>query len=110
MLFGPRTALQHERSTKQPLCNNDVIIIDCGAKYKYYLSDITRTFAYGKVCDVIATIHRVAWGALNAAFEKAAPGVPAGELDRVARSVIQKARCGDFFIHRTGHGVGLENP
>jgi Xaa-Pro dipeptidase len=84
------------------------LVIDWGAAFEGYFSDLTRTFAIGEVSDEMQKIVAIVEAA-NAAGRKAArPGVPSGEVDRAARDVIEAAGYGQYFIHRTGHGLGLE--
>jgi Xaa-Pro aminopeptidase len=82
--------------------------VDFGGRLAGYCSDITRTFFVGeppaRFLDAFAAVH----AAQGAGVEAAAPGVPAEEVDRAARRVITGAGYGAFFVHRTGHGIGLE--
>ena len=85
------------------------MIIDWGANYASYFSDITRTFATGKNIDskLLDAFESVRL-ANDAARKKSAHGVRAGDVDLAARSIIDDRGFGDFFMHRTGHGLGLE--
>jgi Xaa-Pro dipeptidase len=86
----------------------DLLIIDWGATFEGYVSDLTRTFAVGEVEPELARIAQIVNEANQAGREAAAPGVPASTVDSAARRVIEKAGYGVYFIHRTGHGLGME--
>jgi Xaa-Pro aminopeptidase len=77
-----------------------------------YCSDLTRTVVAGgadrRTGPPVAEVHAIVLQAQQAAIEAVNPGVPAEEIDRAARAVIEDAGYGDRFLHRTGHGIGLE--
>lgn len=73
-----------------------------------YPADITRTFCLGTPSDKMLEIYETVLAANTAAREKAAPGVACKDVDKAARDVIEAAGYGEYFIHRTGHGLGLE--
>lgn len=105
---GANSANPHATPTDRPLQPGDLLVIDWGASYDSYISDLTRTFAIGAVEDEFRRIAEIV-GQANAAGRAAArPGIEAGAIDRAARQVITAAGYGEFFIHRTGHGIGLE--
>ncbi len=108
VLTGPNGALPHALPGGHPLRPGDMLIVDCGVVLDGYISDITRTFAVGEPDPEMAQIYQVVQRANEAGRAAAGPGVPAQEVDRAARRVIEEAGYGDFFIHRTGHGIGLE--
>ena len=83
-------------------------MIDCGILYRGYVSDITRTFALGEVEPELRRIHDVVLEANRAGREACRPGASAESVDRAARAVTQQAGYAEHFIHRTGHGIGLE--
>jgi Xaa-Pro dipeptidase len=85
-----------------------MLIIDWGANVGGYFSDLTRTFSIGRPDEEMKNIAQIVHQANSAAREIAGPGVTAQEVDRAARRVIEDAGYGEFFIHRTGHGLGLE--
>ncbi len=105
---GPRTASPHANSSSRPLERGDVLIVDCGAVYGGYVADITRTFAVGEIPAEIKRVYAVVQAANEAGRAAVRPGVTAQEVDRAARRVIAEAGYGEYFIHRTGHGLGLE--
>ena len=105
---GPNSALPHATPSKRSFQSGDLLIIDWGASYKGYLSDLTRTFAIGELNHELQHIHQVVLEASRAARAAVHPGQTCAAIDRAARAVIQEAGFGEQFIHRTGHGLGLE--
>ncbi len=106
--FGENTAHPHHHSGTAKLKRGDVVIIDIGCLWNGYPSDTTRTFAFGEPDDADAkAVYEIVSQAHWAAREKAKPGVTGAEVDAAARQVITDAGYGEFFIHRTGHGIGL---
>ncbi|HLK58732.1 MAG TPA: M24 family metallopeptidase, partial [Chthonomonadaceae bacterium] len=86
----------------------DVVIIDIGCTANHYASDITRTVAFGAPTDPdAATVYEIVYKAHHTAREAAKPGVSGEQVDAAARKVIADAGYGEYFIHRTGHGIGL---
>ena len=106
---GANAANPHHFPTDKIISENELVIIDWGANYQGYFSDITRTFATGKDIDskLLDAFESVRL-ANEAARAKSAYGVTAGDVDFAARSIIDKRGFGEYFIHRTGHGLGLE--
>jgi Xaa-Pro dipeptidase len=90
------------------LAPGDLLVIDWGASYQGYISDLTRTFAIGKVDPVMERIVHLVQEANAAGQAAARPGQTAGAVDRAARSVIEQGGYGKYFTHRTGHGIGME--
>jgi Xaa-Pro dipeptidase len=86
----------------------DLLIIDWGANVGGYFSDLTRTFAIGEPEDEMKMVAQTVHQANTAAQDIAGPGVAAQEIDQAARKVIEEKGYGQYFIHRTGHGLGLE--
>ena len=105
---GPNSANPHAVPSDRPLQTGDLLVIDWGAIYQGYISDLTRTFAIGPLEDELAAIHRIVEQANAAGRATASPGVTAEAVDRAARQVIEAAGYGPYFIHRTGHGIGME--
>ncbi len=106
--FGDHTANPHATPRDRKLTSGDLILFDWGAAAGGYVSDLTRMFSFGEVDETLAGITRVVERANQAAFDAAFPNVAAGDVDRAARSVIEEAGFGPYFMHRTGHGLGLE--
>jgi len=86
----------------------DFITVDLGATYRFYRSDITRTFIAGKPTKKQKRIYETVQLAHKRAFEAIKPHVLAREVDLAARRVIEDMGFGEFFVHNLGHGVGLE--
>jgi len=105
---GPNSANPHAVPTDRPLQRGDLLVIDYGATVEGYFSDITRTFAIGAVEPELRHIAEIVEQANAAGRAAAGPGVPARTVDEAARSVIEDAGYGEYFTHRTGHGLGLE--
>lgn len=106
---GPNAASPHHEVSDRVLQAGDVVVVDIGGTMPSgYCSDCTRTYAIGEPPADFAKYYAVLKDAQDQACEKAGPGVPAQEVDRTARGIIADAGYGDWFIHRTGHGIGLE--
>jgi Xaa-Pro dipeptidase len=105
---GPNSANPHATVSDRKLSPGDLLVIDFGAVYRGYCADITRTFAVGDVEPEFERIVRIAGEANAAGRSVVRPGLPAGEVDRVTRAVIEQAGYGKYFTHRTGHGLGSE--
>lgn len=104
---GPRAADPHCLPTARKIRRGESIIIDVGSVYEGYYADVTRTFCIGPSAEVEEVYEQVL-GAETSGIERADAGTPVGEVDGVARGVLKKAGLGKYFIHRTGHGLGLE--
>ncbi len=105
---GPNSANPHAVPGDRPLQEGDLLVIDWGAIYAGYISDITRTFAVGEIPAELSEIARAVENANSAGRAAVRPGIRAEQVDQAARSVIEAAGYGPFFIHRTGHGIGME--
>jgi Xaa-Pro dipeptidase len=106
--FGSNSANPHAVPGERRLAPGDLLLIDWGAAYGDYISDLARTFAVGEVDPEFKRIARIVAEANAAGRGAARPGVAAGEVDRAARTVIEGAGYGPHFIHRVGHGIGME--
>jgi Xaa-Pro dipeptidase len=105
---GPNSASPHATPSDRPLENGELVVIDWGAVYRGYRSDITRTFVLGSPTPEMERIHDAVLAANQAGRLAIRPKMLAQEVDRAARRVITLAGYGQYFIHRTGHGLGLE--
>jgi Xaa-Pro dipeptidase len=105
---GPNSALPHAVPTARRLQAGDLVILDWGASVDGYISDLTRTFAMAKVDTEWRQIHDVVAGANAAGRAACGAGVACRVVDAAARAVIEAAGHGPAFIHRTGHGIGME--
>jgi Xaa-Pro dipeptidase len=105
---GPNSANPHAVPTDRPFTDGDLVIVDWGATYEGYFSDLTRTLAIGNVDTELLKIAELVRQANAAGRAKSKPGVAAGEVDLAARAVIEAGGYGPEFNHRLGHGLGLE--
>jgi Xaa-Pro aminopeptidase len=105
---GPNGASPHHEPGGRIIEEGDAVVVDLGGTLGGYGSDTTRTFSVGKATGRFNEMFAVLRGAHRAAMDAVEPGVPAQEVDRVARTVISAAGHGEHFLHRTGHGVGLD--
>ena len=106
---GPHSALPHAKPRPVVIPHNTMVILDFGAVYQGYASDMTRTLWIGGVPDPkFEEIYRITLEAQNRAIEAAQPGMEAKALDAVARNFIAEKGYGEQFGHGLGHGVGLE--
>jgi Xaa-Pro dipeptidase len=107
--FGALSALPHGHPDGATLREGTVVLIDGGCVVDGYWSDITRTRWFGGAPSAeFAKVHGVVRDAQSAAIARARPGVPAQDIDRAARAVIDKAGYGAYFTHRLGHGLGMD--
>jgi Xaa-Pro aminopeptidase len=107
---GPNAASPHHEVSDRVLQAGDAVVVDIGGMMPSgYRSDCTRTYAIGTLPDDFLAYYQVLQDAQQAAFDAVQPGVPAEDIDAAAREPITAAGYGDVFIHRTGHGIGLES-
>lgn len=105
---GPNAALPHAVPSDRRLEPGDLILLDWGATVHGYISDLTRTFCLGPAPAEWHRLQEIVERANAAGRAAARPGATCGSVDRAARAVIEAAGYGEAFIHRTGHGIGLE--
>jgi Xaa-Pro aminopeptidase len=107
---GPNAALPHHETGSRKLQQGDVVICDFGTREPGgYHSDITVTCSVGQPADPeVHKVYRTVWQAQRAAIDAVRPGATCESIDRAARSVIEQAGYGPHFLHRTGHGLGLQ--
>ena len=105
---GPNSALPHATPTLRAFKPGDLLIVDWGARVDGYISDITRTFAIGEPPEELQRIHSIVQAANQAGREQVRPGVTCGSADDAARAVIEAQGYGKEFVHRTGHGIGMD--
>lgn len=98
----------HGVTTDRALNRGEFLLIDFGCKVGGYPADITRTFVMGEVNDQMRRMYDAVQAANAAAKAAAGPGVPMGDVDKAARDAITEAGFGEYFIHRTGHGLGMD--
>jgi Xaa-Pro aminopeptidase len=106
---GPNSASPHHDTSDRVIDAGDPVVVDIGGTTEAgYCSDETRTYAVGEPPAEFVTAYRTLLDAQVAACEHAGPGVTAESVDTAASSVLESAGLGAYFVHRTGHGIGLE--
>lgn len=105
---GPRAALPHARAGTSLIGSDTFVLIDWGATVDGYRSDLTRVLLTSKIPPKFLQVYETVLAAQKAAIAAMAPGVMVSEVDRIARSVIEKEGMGDQFNHGLGHGIGLD--
>ena len=105
---GPNGANPHAVPSERKLASGDLLVIDFGASYDGYFSDITRTFAVGRPSPEQERVYNTVLTANQAGRETGKPGVTCSTVDEAAREVIEDVGYGEYFTHRTGHGLGME--
>lgn len=107
---GANGALPHHQTDDTPIRAGDVVVIDFGGENKGlgYIADTTRTFAVKREPEGLRAVYDIVRAANQAAFEAAKPGARCCDVDKAARDVIAAAGYGQYFTHRTGHGLGLD--
>jgi Xaa-Pro aminopeptidase len=104
---GPNGALPHAVPTARRIGEEDAVILDLGARWHHYCSDMTRTWLGPRVPAKMREIYRIVREAQLAAMDAIRPGVDSHEVDGIARGLIDKAGYGSAFGHGLGHGIGL---
>jgi Xaa-Pro aminopeptidase len=105
---GPHGADPHHSYSDRELRVGDIVVVDIGGAYEPgYNSDSTRTYSIGEPSAEVAQQYSVLQRAQRAAVEAVRPGVTAEEVDAAARDVLAEAGLAEYFVHRTGHGIGL---
>ena len=104
---GPNGAMPHYTKYDRVIEKNDLVVIDFGGKYRGYRSDTTRTFVIGEPTEEQRKVYEIVLKAQKAGEAFVRPGIRACDLDRTVRGVIEEAGYGDYFTHRTGHGIGI---
>jgi Xaa-Pro aminopeptidase len=105
---GPNGASPHHGAGERTIETGDAVVLDFGGTREGYYSDITRTVFVGEPGEEHRAVYEAVRAAQQAAFDAIRPGVAAQDVDRAARAVISEAGHGDRFVHRTGHGIGLD--
>jgi len=105
---GPNASVPHNPTSERVLQDGDAIVVDSVIIVNAYNNDLTRTFALGEPTKRTKVAYQAVRRAQAAAIEAARPGVECGELDRIARQIISEAGFGEYFLHRLGHGMGIE--
>lgn len=108
VLSGSNSALPHGETSNRKVREKDIVLMDVGAVYEGYYADITRTVFVGEATKMQTKIYEIVVKAQEAAIKTVKSTVKAEEVDRAARKIIEDAGYGEYFTHRTGHGLGLE--
>ena len=105
---GPNGAFPHHHTGDRKVKYGDAVLIDIGGRKGTFPSDMTRMSVLGEPPEGYLEIHAIVERAVQAAMSAAKPGVMAKDVDAAARGVITEAGYGEFFVHRTGHGLGID--
>jgi len=105
---GPNGALPHAQVTERKFKKGDLVVVDLTLRYKGYVSDATRTFAMGKISPLANQTYEIVKESQKLGLKKVKPNVACKNIDLVCRKYIEDQNFGKYFIHSTGHGIGLE--
>jgi Xaa-Pro aminopeptidase len=105
---GENASVPHRPTGERTFRDGDAVVVDCVCARGGYHGDMTRTFALGEPAEEIKRAYAVVREAQRAAIRFVRPGVTCEAVDRTARSVIERAGLGSYFVHRLGHGLGLD--
>lgn len=105
---GPRTAFPHTKTSDRPVSKGEALMIDTGARYHGYCSDITRTFFVGPPPAAYVEIYSLELTVSRRVLEAVRTGVTLSSLDETAHRIVDDAGYGQYFPHRVGHGLGIE--
>ena len=105
---GPNGALPHAQVTQRKFKRGDLVVTDLTLRYKGYVSDATRTFALGKISDQAKEAYEIVQESQKLGLKSVKPNVDCKNVDSACRKYIEEKNYGQYFIHSTGHGIGLE--
>lgn len=105
---GPRSALPHARASGRVIERDDLLLLDFGAEYGGYCSDVTRTVVVGRASNEVRAVYEIVRVANERASRDVRAGMTGSGADAIARDYISAAGFGDDFGHSLGHGIGLE--
>src|SRR5713226_838126 len=105
---GPNSALPHAQVTNREFKDGDMIVVDLTLRYQGYVSDATRTFGLGSISKEAKKVYQIVQKSQEAGLAAVKPGVSCKSVDDACRKIIENKRYGKYFIHSTGHGIGLE--
>jgi len=105
---GPNGALPHAQVTKRKFTGGDLIVVDLTLRYRGYVSDATRTFGLGTISNQAKEVYETVKESQKAGLKAVRIGVSCKSVDDACRDYIDKKNYGQYFIHSTGHGIGLE--
>jgi len=105
---GPNGALPHAQVTKRKFANGDMIVVDLTLRYKGYVSDATRTFGLGSISKEARTVYEIVKESQRAGLAIVLPQRTCKSVDDTCRKIIEEHHYCPYFIHSTGHGIGLD--
>ena len=105
---GPNSAQPHYRATEKVIADGESVVIEFDGIWKYYRSDMTRTVFVGNPPEEYLKVYNIVRKAQEIGVQSVKPGRTCEEIDQIVRKVIEDEGYGQYFIHRTGHGIGLE--
>ena len=105
---GPYSAQPHYHATEKVIADGESVVIDFCGVCKYYMSDMTRTVFTGNPPEEYLKIYNIVKKAQEVGVQSVKPGRTCEEIDQIVRKIIEEQGYGQYFIHRTGHGIGLE--
>ena len=105
---GPNGALPHAQVSQRKFKKGDLVVTDLTLRYKGYVSDATRTFALGKISSQANEAYEIVKESQRLGLKSVKPNVDCRDIDTVCRKHIEEKNYGKYFIHSTGHGIGLE--
>ena len=105
---GPNGALPHAQVSQRKFKKGDLIVTDLTLRYKGYVSDSTRTFALGKISSQANEAYEIVKESQRLGLKSVKPNVNCSDVDAACRKYIEEQNYGQYFIHSTGHGIGLE--
>lgn len=105
---GPNGALPHAQVTQRKFRKGDLVVVDLTLRYKGYVSDSTRTFAIGKISQQATEAYEIVKESQRLGLKAVKPNVKCKAVDSACRKYIEEKNYGKYFIHSTGHGIGLE--
>lgn len=105
---GPNGALPHAQVTNRKFANGDLIVVDLTLRYKGYVTDSTRTFGIGSISSEAKSVYEIVQESQKLGLKAVKPGSSCKSVDDACRNYIKNQNYGKYFIHSTGHGIGLE--
>jgi len=105
---GPNGSLPHAQVTHRKFSNGDMIVVDITLRYNGYVSDATRTFGLGKISEEERNVYEIVKESQKLGIKSVKPKTSCRLVDQTCRNYIKKKNYAKYFIHSTGHGIGLE--
>ena len=105
---GPNGALPHAQVSQRKFKKGDLVVTDLTLRYKGYVSDATRTFALGKISSQANEAYEIVKESQKLGLKSVKPNIDCKDVDSACRQYIEEKNFGQYFIHSTGHGIGLE--